>query len=1441
MKKLLSTITSLLLFLNIYAYQNTNDILKSNDLTATLILEQAISCADSSDAILVIAVTDGTAPYQYRLNGGDWQDSDTFTDLAAGDYIGEVIDSENSIMETPIFTLNNPLQIEIDVIVHEDTIIINANGGTGQLRYSLDDVIFSNDSIFSGVPNGDYIVSVIDENDCVNTTMTTVAFNSIMTVAILDQDISCNNVNDGQIRAEATGGTPPYQYSLNSGGFQETSIFSNLMEGTYSIRVADSEGFIRESNDIIITNPLRISVDPIVNDDKITVFSDGGTGILSYSIDGINFQESHIFTGLSNGDYTVSAIDENDCLETAPATIGVNNLAVIVDVNNNLTCFNDNDAQIEVFVQGGTPDYVYSLNDSPFQDSPVFSNLGAGEYVAVVMDSEGFRRNSNILTINNPEEIIATISINNNQVTVHASGGIGQLQYSLEGGDFSTNPVFTDLTDGTYDISIRDENNCTKTLTATIGAENLMVVAILVNDITCHNDSNAEIRIEAQGGVSDYMYRLNDGEFQNSPIFSSLESGTYIITVIDGQGTSQNSNTITVTNPDSISIEANTEGDEISIQASGGTGALSYSIDGVNFQDSPIFTGLDNGNYTLSVKDANNCLVSTEEPISVNNIMAVAVLNNELICHNDNHAQIVVQVMGGTQPYQFSLNDGPVQSVNVFNDLGEGVYTVTIFDAEGFSRPTNMIIINNPPEIVAHPVDLGTMITVNASGGTGQLMYSIDGSTFQESDVFSNLPNGTYTITVMDQNACTATFEATVAMNNIMGVAVVSEEISCYNADDARIVVQVSGGTMPYEFSLNGGSYQSINAFDDLGAGSYSVIIRDAQGLVRNTNTIVIENPEEIIVDISLDVNDLTVNASGGVPPYRYSINGEDFQLGPVFPNLRNDTYTVTVMDDTGCIVTGTQTISVNNIMVNAVIDQELMCFGDTTAQIHADATGGSFVFRYKINGRPLQESPTFRNLGAGTYVITVFDDDGFSAESQEVTIESPTKIEVELIPFSNRITVHATGGTGQLTYSIDGETFQQDSVFTNLENDDYTITVMDENACTISANTTVNVIPLSAEIILDNAITCTDTNDGQISIVANGGIPDYQYQLNDGTLQNSSIFSNLEPGIYHVNIFDSEGRMTEVGPISLMNPTNIIALADSEADSLFVQAAGGTGQLMYSIDGENFQTESFFAGLTNGIYTVTIQDENACSFSIENIPVVPISLSLSSMMDNDISCSDFDDGAISIHAIGGIMPYMFSLDGQNFQLDSLFDNLSAGTYTPIVVDALGTTTIANTHTLTHPEVLSFGLGTSNDSIIIFDPSGGTPPYEFSIDDLTFQSEPVFSGLENGDYNVTVRDANDCITSLNIGVLVSDVFNIKNDFEFEVYPNPSHGSFFLKLPQTIQKNWTIQVFDAIGRPVYQTLTQTNTPQFSLKNMPSGTYYLRLWNGSDSAGTLLVVK
>ncbi len=737
--------------------------------------------------------------------------------------------------------------------------------------------------------------------------------NNLSASANLDNDIDCFNANNGQVSVTANGGVGPFEYSIDGINFQSENIFENLSPGAYTFTVKDANDLTATTNEIMINNPDELLIDADVVDDDITLNASGGTGDLIFSIDGINFQINNVFNDLPNGVYTVYVMDENGCIAQTEVIIAVNTMIVSAILVNDLDCYNDSNASIEVSVGGGTPDFTFSLNGGTFQSSNVFDGLGVGSYIITVMDNDGFTAETNEIIIINPTELTVSVVVLENDITINASGGTGDLTYSIDGVNYQSSNIFNDLANGTYTVYVMDENGCIIETEATILVNNLAVTATLVNGIDCFNENDASIEVNVEGGTPDFTYSLNGGTFQSSNIFDDLAAGNYIVTVMDNDGFTAETNEIIINNPPQLTASVDILVNDITVNASGGTGSLTYSIDGVNFQSSNMFNDLLAGEHTIYVMDSNGCVIEMTITILDNTLDVTATLVNGLDCYNDMNASIEVNVSGGTPDFTYSLNGSLFQSSNIFNGLGAGTYTIIVKDANSFTSETNTIIVENPLQITGFSAVDGYDITMTASGGTGDLQYSLNGGPFQSSNIFTGNPNGIYTITIMDENGCQIEISATVNVN-ALGITTTHQRPSCHDVNDGLILIEASGGEPPYQYSIDGINFQDENEFGGLSAGNYIVTVMDSGGFTISSGSIIITNPDELTLDAIYDTNNVTLNAEGGTPPYLYSIDGVTFGPDNEFNNLENGEYTFYVQDENGCLTETTILIDITGI-----------------------------------------------------------------------------------------------------------------------------------------------------------------------------------------------------------------------------------------------------------------------------------------------------------------------------------------------------------------------------------------------------------------------------------------------------------------------------------------------------------------------------------------------
>ncbi|MEZ4958744.1 MAG: zinc-dependent metalloprotease family protein [Saprospiraceae bacterium] len=1179
-----------------------------------------------------------------------------------------------------------------------------------------------------------------------------ILINNLAATLELTEDIDCNGAENAVLTVVASGNNPPLTYSLNGGPFQSSPIFGNLGPGTYTATVMDATGFAVTTNSVTVANPVAITVSATVINDDITVTASGGAGMLTYSIDGVNFQASNQFLNLPNGTYTITVKDANGCLATTTATVAVNNLMVIA-IGVPISCFGDNDGEITVVVtSGGTPPFQYSLNGGPFQSNPVFSNLAPGSYLATVLDADGFTQTAGPVILTEPALLTATAIVVDDDVTVIASGGSGSISYSLDGIIFQASNEFPNLPNGTYTITVMDQNGCTATTSATINVNTLNVLAAIVQAIGCFGESNGEISATTSGGNPPYQFSLNSGPLQSSPTFGNLGPGTYSITVMDADGLTKTSNTVTLAEPAQIIATATIVGDDVTVTASGGTAPLMYSIDGINFQSSNQFLNLPNGTYTITVKDGNGCTATTTAVVLVNNLSISVAIVQGIDCFGEMTGEVMAIVIGGTPPYQYSLNGGAFQSSGTFTGLGIGSYTVTVMDANGFTQTSNSVMIAQPSQLVLSTTVIGNDVTVNASGGTPTYLYSLGGSPFQSSNQFPDLPNGTYTVVVADGNGCTATTSTTVLINNLSITVAISQGISCFGGNNGEITATAAGGMPPLEYSLNGGPFQSSPVFSNLGPGSYTVMVRDADGFTLTSNSVTLLQPAQLNASATVVDDDVTVTANGGTGTLLYSLDGITYQANNQFFNLPNGTYTITVTDANGCVATTTATVFTNNLNLLASITQTISCFGENDGEISVTASGGSPPYQFKLNNGPFQSSPVFQNIAAGSYTVMLMDVNGFT-QMTNVTVSDPPQITISTLTNGYTVTATASGGSGALTYSLDGGAFQTSGTFFPVSNGSHTVTVKDGNGCEASASLTVSVPALTLGLSITQALPCSYSAIGQITAVASGGVSPYEYNVNGGPFQTGNLFNGLSAGSYTVTVKDS-GGFTFSQNIVLDAPPVISATANVAGSNVLIMASGGTGVLHYSLDGSPFQTSNTFTNVPNGPHTVTILDANGCE-AILPVLVNGSNMQVTATLTKAISCHNGTDAIITVMAMGGTQPYQYSLNGVNFQSSNVFANLPAGSYNIVVKDATGATSTTPTITVANPPALLISASAFGMDITAAG-SGGTGSLQYALDGGPYQAGSLFSVPSNGSYTVHVKDANGCMAETVVVVNAPD-------------------------------------------------------------------------------------
>jgi len=987
-------------------------------------------------------------------------------------------------------------------------------------------------------------------------------------------------------------------------------------------------------------------------------------------------------------------------------------------------------------------------------------------------------------------------------IDIAAIGDFPPLKFSTDGINYQNTGYFTGIAAGSYNVRIRDNNFCIKTVAVVITQpEALGLTETHTNVSTCAGYTNGQIVASGTGGVEPYQFSIG-GAYQGSGTFNNVAAGSYSLTLIDANSCTK-AITALVTEPNPVVISStsnniypcygNTTG-SISAIASGDSPPFLYSIDGNNFLSNGTFTNLPAGNYTITVKNANLC--QTTKAITLTQPLELGVLSSSVTdvvtCYNDPYGYISIVGSGGTTPLSYSIDGTNYQNTGNFSSLTGGNYTVIIKDFNNCTKSSNFTI-NQPSELVISNIDktdllcanaLSGSITVTAVGGSTPLVYSIDNTNYQLSNNFTGLDGGTYPVKVKDSHNCfkTETVEVFEPSQIVLNVNNFTNVTLCAGNNDGTITVVASGGTGILLYSLNNGAYQTTGQFTGLAAGDYEVIVKDENNCTKIVNFSLSQpNPIITVLQQKTDVScfggtngTITVFASGGTGNLQYALGNGTYQATGTFVDLSAGNYIVNVKDDNGCILPVQMTIlQPDQLIINLQSQNNVACNGTNTGSAVVLATGGTGVKLYsKDNGTTFQSNGNFPNLYEGTYTFLARDEK-YCTATTTVYISQPEEITVvdQIITSSSvcntpdgSITIIATGGTAPLTYQLNSGAFQTNGIFENLVAGNYTVTVRDANNCSLVIQIVLNQ---QNPIVLDEFeftnVTCAGQNNGTITAVATGGAGTLEYSINGVVFQATGIFTGLAPNNYMVTIRDDNNcnlqdfaYITEPNPITmnLIAQNNISGCFGDATGQLEVAASGGIIPLVYSIDGNNFTSTPAFTGLTAGNYTVTVRDANLCTKTLETTISQPAQL-IADLEAIDISCFGVNDGASNMVITGGSPPYTFAWSndstGQNIS------NLAAGSYSVTITDSHDCST-ENSMQIIEPSEIQISLSKTDvmcngaaDGTIASTISGGTTPYIYRWIP-NGSTMPAIQHLAPGSYTLKITDSRNCINTETVQI-----------------------------------------------------------------------------------------
>lgn len=1252
-------------------------------------------------------------------------------------------------------------------------------------------------------------------------------------------DVLCYGESSGELLIAPFGGTPDYAITWYKGNFADldnpgglsdkikdetisaggSSMLIELPIGQYAVLIRDANSCVNAYNFTILQpDELLFSVDEVMD---VSCFGQA-TGEISIRVDqesvggystALNgtdytgqpvffsspFASTHTFAGLKAGIYEILVEDANSCQElieqitvTQPDTeLILEEGEVSAYGDNNISCYGASDGWITPEIRGGQGELKFDWSGpSGFSAATLdISDLFSGDYSLVVTDENGCTARFSY-TLNQPKEIAVSGIISNfntfgvscqgasdGSITLDVLGGTAPYTFSWTTVDGSLAPAqmsqqnLTGLSAGTYEVEIRDSHGCISVETYVLTQPQALLLEEAVSvDVLCKGDASGSISVQIdQESVGPYVFSLYQGGIeltnlrteQLGYVFENMVAGSYSVRVEDSNGCFEETS-VNIAEADAemeiipkglsaISCFGAADG-TISIDVTGGGGpsntpqyGFSWTLDGQPFISNASSTqralsGLQPGSYQVTISDGVGCSVSSEEFVVV-------------------------------QPDELEVSGTPSN----YNGFGIG--------RQGASD--------------GH-------IALTMAGGTSPFQYSwttVDGlipSGMDNESYLNGLVAGTYSVVVIDGMGCTTSGEWTlIEPQELILAEPVLHNIACYGETSGRILLAIETASVPpFQYVISGTTYENIAfnqeiaspdvsfEFQGLFAGTYSVTVRDANGVEETLGDLVLLQPgtgmaliDEEVTSISCfgDGNgSISIGITGGgglenTPVYSFAWNrgGQPYALQAgdapnLLTNLNPGVYQVVVTDGHGCSISSEEYVIAQpgELRINGLLSDYssfgVSCNGASDGAITLSLSGGMEPFSYSWStsdgmlSEVQKSQKDLYGLAAGTYSVEVMDDNGCT-ESTFFTLTEPNQLELSL---SDGVDVTCKGAaSGSFKTTITQE----------------------------------SVGPYTYALYADETVITTTTT-ADLSFTLDGlvaGIYMVRVEDGNGCIQESSNIEIIEP----------EARLE----FSLQEKSNI--LCSGEADgAIDVEVIGGGGLensqeyiFNWYFNGQPYainsnSTNTALRDLAGGDYYLIVEDGFGCyirsdTFTISQPIALEVAGTISTYNGVEISCHGGNDGVIALNVTGGsgVFEYSWSTSdgsiatGQESNRD--ITGLTAGTYTIQIVDENGCE-LSTTYTLREPDALILRedmsqrqnivcFGEATGSIVAI-ASGGNAPYRFVVSGMTFEGNAVsftsdfstqnifqFEGLQAGDYNVALVDQNGCSAFIEATISLS--------------------------------------------------------------------------------------
>jgi len=1293
--------------------------------------------------------------------------------------------------------------------------------------------------------------------------------------AVVDFDILpfCANTHSADpVTAPGFVGGGTFAFAVAPGDGASISPVTGIISGatplaTYIIRYTSPAGPCQATGlDTVTTFP-----SPEITGDVINTLCGDSTGSITAQVSGgspsYTFSWSApggntaVLDSIPAGSYTLTVTDQAGCQDSQTFEVINSNQPNVSLTAGNATCGASN-GSIQVNVADSPGPFAFQWNDlSTLKDR---SNLAAGSYSVSVFDSTTGCTATASTTIANEGAPQASFTLTNSlcaqsvgAVDVTVTGGTGTITHHWSNG--MTTEDITGLPAGVYTDTIRDENNCTVVIQANIINENQFTASAQVSNPTCGNPNGGSINISITGGQAPFTFEWSPNSQTVTEDAFNLPAGTYSVKIT---GSSQCSTTVqSVILPavkPSLSFSktdatcGNNDG-AVDLSVSGGSGTYIYEWStGETTED---ISNLGVGTYSVIVRDAadTSCKENGSITIIYGNQPVLNIVASPSACVGNTGA-ITMDITNGSGQYRVNWTGpgGFTSEQKDLSGLAVGAYQVSVYDSVTTCEVQGSanIEFDNAPQLSATVVNTSCglnngLIDVTITGGQNPSVVWLPGNETTQDLV--NLTPGIYEITVTDENQCVVrdTFAIAPSLKPESDLTFISP--SCAN-DTGSIDLTLVNANSPivYVWRKNETIFANTEDVNNLGPGTYRVTATDANGcVVRDTVSLNYQNMPVLNFTVTntpcgLSQGTVDLEVSGGTPGYTVEWTGPNqFNSGDEdIQNLAAGCYNAKVNDAAGCEVSIQACVQPENAPVIAFVSISPSCNlenGSITAQV----SGGVAPYSILWSGSG-DTSSTIQNVGAGTYALTVTDNNGCEVSSSHsltntgVPALTGTQTNTTCGNSVGSIDIQVSGGKQPYTFSWSpgGETTEDIS---NLEAGSYTVTVTDSTGCQTSGSFTIENSDAPQISYTKVNTTCGNT-EGSIDItVSPAGTYSYTWS-GTGVAPNAEDQTNLGAGFYKVVVRPDGSQCSDSLEIEIIN-SNLFTINGQVSNAtcglnngaIAISMSGGTSPFTIAWSCSSASTDSI-SGLAPGFCEVTVQDAAGCevkrNFQIQSQPGPAADALISAA-----SCGACN-GSIDISMFSGVAPYTFQWSDQASVEDR--SGLCGGVYTVTITDSnhcsveytyevqSGSSPVASIDTII-PSECGQNFGAIQVSV-----SGGTGPYTYNWigpGGFTADTEDI-SALIAGVYELSLTDASGCDTSLSVSIINSDepelVFDVTNALcgqvtgSINLIVNQAGGGAPHPGPHTF--SWT-------GPGGFTSSSQ------SLTNVPSGTYEVTVITGA----------